>query len=182
MYQWSLKKEIALHLFIALLFFLPFVFIHSLVGLNVLLLYAGVLFGVFLPDIDHFIYALFLKPSEITSQRVRSKIASKNLSSAIDLLFTTRDERKKLIFHNFLFQAFFIVFAFLVVSSTTSLFGRGIVISFLLSLFVDECLDLYQRTDYSRWLRGLPMSLTSQQLRLYLLVQGFLIFLLGYFF
>lgn len=182
MYQWTLKKEIALHVFVSLLFFLPFVFIHHLVGQNVALLYAGVLVGVFLPDIDHLIYTLFLKPSEITSQRVRSKVASKNFGSAIDLLFTTRDERKNLIFHNFLFQALFIVFSFLVVSSTTSLFGRGIVISFLLSLMVDESLDMYFRADFSRWLRGLPMSLTSQQLRLYLGVQGFLIFVLGYLF
>lgn len=182
MYQWSLKKEIVLHLFVALLFFLPFVFIHSLSGLNILLLYVGVLVGVFLPDIDHFIYTLFLKPSEITSQRVRSKIASKNFASAINLLFSTRDERKNLIFHNILFQALFVIFSFLMVSSTTSLFGRGVVISFLLSILVDQCLDLYLRVDFARWLRGLPISLTSYKLRLYLVVQGFLIFLLGYLF
>jgi hypothetical protein len=179
---WTLKKEISIHVGVTILFFAPFMLMHTLWGYFLLLFLLGVLVGIFLPDIDHLIYTLFLKPNEITSQRVRAKIASKSFASAIELLYSTRDERRSLIFHNFYFQCLFVVFAFLVVTSSASFFGRGLVLSFLLSLVIDQVVDLYTTSSLSRWLRGLPMSLTSQQLKLYVLVQGLLVFVFGYLF
>lgn len=182
MHLWSIKKELFIHLLASFVFFLPFVLLHRLGGMNLVLFVTGILIGVFLPDIDHLIYTLFLKPKEITSQRIYTKISGRNFLSAVSLLFTTRDERKNLIFHNMFFQCLFVVFAFLIVSSNSSLLGRGLVVSFLLSLVVDQCVDLYTKVPLTRWIRGLPVTLTFQQFYLYVTVQALLICVLGYLF
>lgn len=182
MNAWNLKKEITTHVAASLVFFAPLIFLHSMGGVTFLSFFAGVLLGSFLPDIDHLIYVLFLKPKEITSQRVRSKLASGSFYSVVTLLFSTRDERKKLIFHNIVFQLFFVIFSFLIVSSSSSIFGRGLVLSFLLSLVVDQVLDIRFKLSATRWLHGFFMPLTSQQFNLYVFIQGLLIFVLSYVF
>ncbi len=185
MNSWSLKKEILLHVLIVAVFFTPFVIIHQIysVPITFLVFILGIVLGTFLPDIDHLIYSLFLKPKEITSQRLYSKLQMKNFASAINLLFSTRDERKTLVFHTVFFQCLFLVFAFLVVSSTSSLFGRALTVSFLLSLCVDQLVDIKYKADISRWIRGIsPTALTSQQINMYVLVQIFLVIVIGYLF
>ncbi len=184
MQRWTLRQEILLHILVILVFLLPYVFLQNLVFnyQAMLLLMGGGLIGTFLPDVDHLLYALFLKPGDITSQRVHSKLAARDVKGAIVLLFTTRDERRKLVFHTVFFQCLFVLFAFLVITSNGTLFGRGLVLGFLLSLLVDQIVDLRQKQPLARWASGLPISFTPQQFDTYLLVHGVLLLLLGYVF
>jgi|GEM_PF-633288 len=162
MSTWSLRKEILLHFGSTLLFF-TVVILLKLYFTNIMVLIPmviGGLIGMFLPDIDHVIYVLFLRPQELTSQRISQKITSKQLVDAVKLLYSTRDERITLIFHTAFFQALFVVFAFLIVTSSGSTLGKGIVLSFLLHLLVDEIHDLRVKNDISRWFTR-PMALIT---------------------
>lgn len=153
MSTWSLRKEMLLHVGSTLLFF-TVVILLRIYFTNIMVLVPfiiGGLVGMFLPDIDHLIYALYLRPQELTSQRISQKISSKQLIGAVKLLYSTRDERVILIFHTAFFQALFVVFAFLIVTSSGSALGKGIVLSFLLHLFVDAVTDLRVRNNTSRW-------------------------------
>lgn len=91
-----------------------------------------------LPSLDHIVYVFFQRPYELTPQRVKALWDQKNYMGAISLLYQTRGERTNLIFHSSLFQIIFAILTFWVVSSSGSPLGRGVVLSFYLSLFLDE--------------------------------------------
>jgi len=88
----------------------------------------------FLPLIDHVLYIFFYKPVELTSQRVKYFISQKQYKQSILLLFETRNERKDLVFHTLSFMLVFAALAFWFMSSSGSLFGRGLVLGFWLHL------------------------------------------------
>ncbi len=98
--------------------------------------------GTLLPDLDHILYVYLLRPQEYVSQRFNHMIGQRDLWGSLSLLAETRNERTKLIFHTALFQVIFLVFAFLVVTSSGSVLGRGIVLAVVLHLIVDEVVDL----------------------------------------
>lgn len=114
--------------------------------------------GTLLPDIDHLIYIYFFGPQEITSQRVSQKLARRDIWGTLTLLADTRSERNRLVFHTVLFQIIFLALAFLVVTSSGSIFGRGLVLAFSLHLLVDQIVDIMETGGLDNWFRqfGLP--------------------------
>jgi len=144
--------------------------------------WVGGLLGALLPDADHFIYIYFLKPHELTSQRAVRMISKGEVMSTLSLLVTTRSERKGLIFHTTLFQIVFYVFAFLVLSSTDSFLGRGIVLSFLLHLLIDQYIDFQELGSISNWFRNLNITLTRDKTVFYWTAMGLLLVAYGFIF
>lgn len=104
-----------------------------------------------LPDIDHFIYAFFLDPQELTSQRVGYLLKKKNIFRSITLLYETRHDRKNLVFHTFISQIIFLMLTFLILSSSTSILAMGIVLSFSIHLSVDQLADLVDIKTLDNW-------------------------------
>ena len=171
------------HVLAILALLLPILLLRNITNTSLIaeLLIGGIV-GTFLPDLDHIVYALFLKPNELTSQRVRKSLATWRLREACTLLFRTTSERSGLIFHTVFFQLLFVVFSFFVVTSSGSLLGRGIVLGFLLSIFIDQLLDSMSQRDHSHWLKNMPVSISRSQFQWYLWLQALLILLLGYVF
>ncbi len=89
----------------------------------------GGIIGTILPDVDHLIYIYVIKPTDLSSQRVASYINKRDVKSAVRVLYESRIERVSLIFHTAHFQLIFLVLAFLVVTSSGSPLGRGIVLA-----------------------------------------------------
>src|SRR5579859_5774731 len=98
-----MKKELALHFLVAFLLFIP-VFLLRYFSLSNWIFFAGIVVGTLLPDIDHIIYVYFLRPYEVTSQRVMYEVQKGNIWQSWNLLSVTRSERTNLILHNFIFQ------------------------------------------------------------------------------
>ena len=101
----------------------------------------GAVIGLLLPSLDHLIYVFYLRTYELTPQRIKVLVQQKNYAGAISLLYQTRGERINLIFHAYFFQIIFAVLTFWVVSSSGSLLGRGLVLSFYLNLLLDIVAD-----------------------------------------
>lgn len=151
-----MKKEIITH-FLFLASFLIFVaLVRHWLKLDAWTFWIGGLFGTILPDADHLIYIYFLRPYELTSQRAVSLIKQKSFFKALELIYDTRYEKTKLIFHTAYFQIIFLVLTFLVVTSSGSYFGTGLVLAFGLHLLVDQAVDLAERGDLSPWFRETP--------------------------
>ena len=138
--------------------------------------------GVFLPDIDHLIYIFFLSPQELTSQRMNFLLGRKEIKRSIELLYETRSERRGLIFHTFFFQIILLILTFWLLSSSASLFGKGLVLSFALHIRIDQVTDLVDTKSLSNWTKIFPINLTYPMAELYtisgiilLSVMGFLI-------
>ncbi len=184
-----MKREIAIH-FLA---FLVLFFLTSLIRgwwsmdlgelITFLPFWLGGILGTVLPDIDHLIYVYFLRPQELTSQRVNFMTSNGNVKGAISLLYSTRSERTSLIFHTAFFQIIFFILTFLVVTSSSGLLGRGLVLAFCLHLLVDQVVDLASIGSISaNWFKNFPISLDLKNQRTYVLVVAVLILVFAFLF
>lgn len=182
-----MKKELALHFLISIIFCLPVFILRYLFLINgqllsAVLFWVGVIIGTLLPDLDHLIYVYFLRPTDLTSQRVMYQAQKGNISESLNLLSNTNSERTNLILHTILFQIVFLLLSFLVITSSASLLGRGLVIAFLLHILFDEIKDRQKDPSLSAWFKNIPIRLDQMQLNIYLIANAVIIFLFGFVF
>lgn len=162
-----MKRELFVHFAFWLSFFVFITVAKNHFNLGYWPFWLGGVVGIFLPDLDHLLYVLFLKPEELTSQRVGSLVGKKAVWRAIQLLYETRNERRGLIFHTVLFQVIFLALTFWMISSSVSLFGRGLVLSFSLHLCIDQIVDLMETGVFTNWLKDSPIMLNPPQVKTY---------------
>lgn len=141
----------------------------------------GGVVGMLLPEIDHLVYVFFANPQELTSQRVRFLCRSRQLKNCFWLLYSTTAERGRLIFHTVIFQAVLAILTFWVITSSGSLFGRGLVLAFSLHLVLDELSQFLEKGDLSSWFWQLPVNLDRRQTQTFLAVVILLVFFFGFF-
>ncbi|HEX6977208.1 MAG TPA: hypothetical protein VF185_02530 [Patescibacteria group bacterium] len=163
-----MKKEILIHTISFILLFLLFSFLKGWISINYWPLWVGGLIGTILPDVDHIIYVYYLRPNELTSQRAIYMSQKGELLKTWQLLASTRSERRNLILHTTLFQIIFVILAFLVLTSSASLIGRGIVLAFLLHLTIDQIVDYQNMKTLSNWIYKLNLVLDNTQTVIYL--------------
>ncbi len=175
-----MKKEVLTHFFFLISFFIFISLLRRYFALEYLLFWAGGVVGTILPDIDHLLYVYLLRPYELTSQRTQSLVARKEFFKTLNLLATTRSERRRLIFHTAFFQGIFLVLAFLVLTSSGSLFGRGLVLGFLLHLLVDQLIDFFELEHLDNWFYQLNISLGKEKALFYWLFNLFVFLLFGF--
>jgi len=176
-----MRRELFLHFSFWFAFFIFITLVRQYINLNYWPFWIGGLLGVFLPDIDHIIYVYFVQPQELTSQRVGYLMDKKEVKRSVELLYETRSERRGLIFHTIFFQIIFLVLTFWMMSSSGSLFGQGLVLSFALHLSVDQIVDLTEMGNLSNWFKNLPFSLDLKQSQIYWLTSTALVVLFGFF-
>lgn len=105
----------------------------------------GSFLGTMLLDIDQIIFALIVYPEE----KAKELWQKHQLGKLLEYLADTYQGRIKLPFHNVLFQVFFQVFCFWVLTSSASWFGRGLAMAMTLHLLKDE-LELLLSGDENR--------------------------------
>lgn len=151
-----MKRQTATYLLFLFAYFLLITLFRRWFSLSYWPFWLGGLVGIFLPGIDHIIYVYLLNPFDLTSQRVSLLIKEKKIKQAVMLLYDTRHERVKLIFHTAFFQVIFLVLTFLVASSSGSLFGKGMVLAASLHLLVDQIDDYFTKGSLLFWFRANP--------------------------
>ncbi|PIU03545.1 hypothetical protein COT44_02870 [Candidatus Shapirobacteria bacterium CG08_land_8_20_14_0_20_39_18] len=140
-----LKKELKSHLLVTF----TWLWLISLFRFNLhqswqtqlptfLFFWLGSFVGTMLPDLDQFIYVLVSHPEDYNSLRVKRVWDQGNIKETLVLLADTSGERIKLVFHNVLFQAVLVILCFFVLSSTSNIFGKGLVMAMFLHLLKDE--------------------------------------------
>lgn len=177
-----MRRELFIHFSFWFAFFVFITLIKHFFNLSFWPFWLGGLFGTILPDLDHVIYAVFLRPQELTSQRLNFLINRKEVKRAVELLYETRSERKGLIFHSVYFQLIFLVLTFWMLSSSSSLFGRGLVLSFALHLSVDQIVDLMELGSFDNWLKFSPIYLDLKKAQFYWLGTTLLLLVFGFLF
>jgi hypothetical protein len=175
-----MRRELFLHFSFWFSFFVFITLIKQYFNLGYWPFWLGGLIGVILPDIDHLIYVYFIKPTDLTSQRINYLVDKKELWRSVQLLYETRSERKGLIFHTIFFQLIFFVLTFWMLSSSGSLFGRGLVLSFILHLSVDQLIDLNDLKNLENWFTHLPFSFDFKQSKIYWIASTALIPIFGF--
>jgi|SRR5688572_10267716 len=175
-----MKRELFIHLAFWFAFFVFITLIRQYFSFSYWPFWVGGILGIFLPDLDHLIYVLFVKPEELTSQRVGYLIDKKDVKRSVELLYETRTERRGLIFHTIFFQIIFLVLTFWMMSSSGSLFGRGLVLSFALHLSVDQLVDLTELKSFNNWFKDLPFTLDLNKSKVYWMVTTVIVLVFGF--
>lgn len=175
-----MRRELFIHFSLWFSFFVFVAIVKHYFSLDSWLFWVGGVTGVFLPDLDHIIYVLFLRPQELTSQRFNFLVNRKEIKRAVELLYETRGERTGLIFHTVLFQIIFLILTFWMMSSSGSLFGHGLVLSFALHLSVDQIVDLIELQNFNNWLKLTVINLNFKKAQIYWLVTLLLVLMMGF--
>ncbi len=175
-----MKRVFIIHLAFLLVFLILTALVKRWIDLIYLPYLIGGIIGGLLPYLDHWIYAYFLKPKDSTSQTAADLLKGGNVMQGMNVLTQDTDVQKSLIFHSAHFQLIFLVFAFLVVTSSGSLLGRGIVLGFLLHLLVSEYLDWKEKGNIDYWFRKIPYELDQRQKRWYLVINAVLLLIFGF--
>lgn len=176
-----MKKDLLTHFLFTIAFFLLATIVKDWFKPEFYTFWLGGLVGMILPDVDYFIYIYFLNPQKQISLEASSLIEKRFFLKSWDLLASARAQYSDLIFHSVYFQLIFLAFSFLVVTSS-SLFGRGMVLAFGLHLLVDQVTDQIERGGIKHWFTKLNIVLNEKQERWYLLAQVFILVTLGFVF
>ena len=177
-----MRTKYATYLLFLLGFFLLITIFRLQLDPSYLIFWIGGIIGVYLPDVDQLVYVYFLRPHELSSVRAVKMIGKGQVKEASAFLRGTSVERSKLIFHSALFQIVFAAFAFLVVSSTGSLLGTGLVIGFLLHILIDQLSDLMDREKLDLWFSEVSIDLNKQQATVYWFLNLSYLVMLGFVF
>lgn len=142
--------------------------------------WVGGVAGTLIIDVDHLIYVFFLNPQELTSQRVNFLFKKREIGRVLTLLYETRRERKNLIFHTFVFEIVFFIFGFLMITSSSSFFVRGIILAMLLHLMVDQLSDFLEMKNLSNWGKISSKDFSYKETVLFLSVSSLALILLAF--
>lgn len=145
-----IKKELTSHYLVTLAWLVIISLLRWRWNLELIWLWLGGLVGTMILDLDQVFYALLIYPEEEALKFWRQR----RIKALLEYLAETCSQRRKLTFHNALFQVGFLVFSFWVLTSTGGLFGKGLVMAANLHLLKDEFHLFLQgrEEELRRWL------------------------------
>ena len=176
-----MRRELFIHFSFWFAFFVLIAIVKHYFALPYWSFWLGGLVGVVMPDLDHLIYVYFIKPTDLSSQRINYLVNKKVLLRSVELMYETRTERRGLIFHTIFFQLIFFILTFWMLSSSGSYFGKGLVLSFILHLSIDQLIDLNDLKNLENWFTNLPFKLDLKQSKNYWMISTAIIVLMGVF-
>ncbi len=104
----------------------------------------GVIVGVWLLFLDRLVY-VYMYPHEQLSQQVRYWWQKKRYKQALDLVDARRTEQQRLVFRSALFMGIWVILGLFSITSTSSWFGKGVVMGLMWHILVDAW--RWQRRD-----------------------------------
>ena len=175
-----MRRELFLHFSFWISFFIFITLVRGYFNWAYLLFWFGGAVGTLLPDLDHVLYFYLIKPTELTSQRFNFLAQKHEIKRMFILLYETRGERRDLIFHSVYFQIIFLVLTFWMMSSSSSLFGRGLVLAFALHLSIDQIIDLTGMGSFSNWTKMFPVLNDIKFAKIYIFCTTLLVCIFGF--
>lgn len=173
-------KEFVRHSVSTLILLVLVSLLKGWLDLSVWPLWIGGVVGTILPDIDHLLY-IYLNPQELTSQRAVYMAGKGQIMQTFRFLAETRSERKNLIFHTILFQGIFLILTVFILTSSGSIFGRGLVLAFYLHLLVDAYVDWKETGGLENWFKNSPIVIPQDKIATYFMVNIILLAFLAIF-
>ncbi len=174
------KKELFNRLLITLIWLLVISLFRWHWHWHLIWLWLGSFLGIFLIELDHFLYVLLSNPHELTGLRIKRLLEQRSFREILTLVVDTRGERERLAFHNALFQVVLYALCFFTISSTNNLFGSGLLMGMALILLRDELDDLLKGKEgrlrnWLFWPLRQTVSLPQQRLFIIAVVILFLV-------
>lgn len=142
-----MKRVFFIHFSFLASFFILLSLVNSWLSLSYWPLWLGGIVGSILPELDSFVYVFFVNPQELTSQRAIYLLKKRSFLETVKLLIETRFERTSLVFHSPSFILVSYLLLFWLVTSSGSIFGKGIVFAMLIHLLTGDLV----KKKYSVW-------------------------------
>lgn len=175
-----MKKNLAVQFIYLICFLVLTILYKNWIDLIYLPFVIGGFIGVLMPYLDYLIYAYLLNPEDQNSKTAVGMISKKNFSQSIGIFIGNREVQKELLFHKAYFQIIFLVFLFLIVTSSGSLLGRGIVCGFALHLIMDQVMDLMEKKEIDVWFEGFPFEMDSLQKKVFIIANAGIFLLISF--
>ena len=166
-------------------FFLPAIVFSLLLGLlhwflrwELIFLTGGVFLGFVLWETDNLFYLLFKSPYEYHSVRFKYFLSNRQIASAINFLAQTKAERPQTVFVSVPFQILLVFVMVFILTSSTSLAGKGIVLGLFLRTLILQVTSILRVGNITAWFwqfKKVP-SVNVQVLYFVLLLLLFLFF------
>jgi len=140
-------------------------------------LWIGAFIGMALLNLDQLVHVYFMRPQEQLSQQIQSLVKQKKVREAAQTLLIRRGEQYHLAFRNGVFALVFIPVLFFAITSTSSLFGKGIALGVMVHFLYDAWRDQLTRPQFLNswlfWMVSREVSLEEQKTFLWLLTGAF---------
>lgn len=176
-----MKKSFKTHILVLFVYFLLIVLVQRWFELRYLYFIFGGVLGALLPYSDYLVYVFFLRPQEEISMQAFNLLNNRQVIKAFSLLIENTEKRTAQVLHTAHFNVIFLILTFLVMTSSGSLFGRGLVLSFSLHLLVDQLIDYRNFGNLDVWFEKTGIVLEKQFQNLYLLINSLVLLAFGIF-
>ena len=134
----------------------------------ILMIFAGSLLGTFVLDIDYILQAFFIEPVAPNSGLIKDYIRQKDLYGFAEFVQTHKDEIKNKTLHSALFQIILGAATIFVLSSSSGVFLKALILSaFLNSIY--RFVEDYLHNEASDWFWSLKINTTPQNIYIFLL-------------
>jgi len=177
-----MKKEIVTHFLFLIAFFSLITAFKKWFDIYYVVFWIGGVVGLALPYFDHLVYVYFLRPQNEISLRIKNLISHGERKAAFEQMLDLQKAGAGLIFHTAHFQLIFLVFAFFVITSSGSVFGRGIVLSFALHLLIDQVSELSEKGNIDSWFSKFAVEADADWRRRYVILNIAALSVLGFLF
>lgn len=176
-----MRKKFPLR-FISIILFVGFVILlKQWFNIGGVLFAIGAVVGLFLPYLDFVAYLYFLEPTSALSIETKKILKSRNFFSITNELYLNPAVRSKLVFHTGYFYILILILTIFVVTSSASLFGRGMILSFTLSLLFSQVFDFVKTDDLKDWYPTFANSFDKERKLWYFVVNFIGLILLSIF-
>lgn len=135
----------------------------------------GGLIGWNLLRLDRLVFVYFTDPENEVSRGFKAFVTQKRWLEAWRYLRAYKERQTRLAFRSVIFQAIWLILAIFAITSTTSFFGKGVVIGLGLHLLLDEWKDEAsgKGIGWMFWQIQRPVGKKEQRTFLYLMTVGF---------
>lgn len=139
----------------------------------------GVGVGVMILFLDRLVY-VYSYPNEQLSQTVMYHYKQKDYVNMLAVIDMRRQEQNKLTFRSALFIVIWVPLAFFALTSTTGLFGKGVVMGLMLHILYDswklQRIDSYRLNERLFWQIGRVVRSEEQLVLMYVMSALFVVF------
>lgn len=145
-------------------------------------LWIGGVIGLVLLGLDRVIQVYVGRSHEQLSQQVQSYLKKGQWKDALETLLARREEQSNLAFRNGVFGVVFLPVLFFGVTSSASLFGKGLVVGVMLHFLYDAWRDQLKRPEHLNkwlfWMVSRDVTMQEQRALLWILTGLFALFTL----
>jgi len=136
------------------------------------LVWLGVITGFYLPFVDNLFYAYVVRPEANISKNIRSLVSIRKIKQLVRYTNEVDGQQERSIIYSAYFQAVFLLLTYYILTSSGSLFGRGLVYGFSLRLLLEQVLQYMNTKELNKWFSEMSIVMDAHKTRVFLYANG----------